>query len=93
MTKESETTKKQNSSKVFLAFLIGGAIGATTVLLYAPASGEETREKIKNKITKTKQQMLEQAQSLVEHCKTMLDKKKDRVKAVVGAGKEALSGR
>jgi len=93
MTKESETTKKQNSSKVFLAFLIGGAIGATTVLLYAPASGEETREKIKNKITKTKQQMLEQAQSLVEHCKTMLDKKMERVKAVVGAGKEALSGR
>jgi len=93
MTKESETTKVQDSSKIFLAFLIGGAIGATTVLLYAPASGEETREKIKIKIAETKQQMLEQAQSLMEQCKAKIDEKMERVKVVVEAGKEALSGR
>lgn len=87
------TEKKQNSLKVFWAFLIGGAIGATTVLLYAPASGEETREKIKIRVAETKHQILEQAQSLAEQCKAKLDEKVEQVKAVVEAGKEALSDR
>ena len=38
-----------NSSKnVAIAFLIGGAIGAGVALLFAPASGIETRKRIKD---------------------------------------------
>ena len=84
-------TNKENLSKVFLAFLIGGAIGATTVLLCAPASGEKTREKIKIRITETKQQIFEQAQSLAEQCKAGIDDKVEQMKAIVESGKEALS--
>ena len=93
MTRESEGTKKQNSSKVLWAFLIGGAIGATTLWLYAPASGEETREKIKIRAMETKQRILEEAQSLAEQCRSKLNEKVEQVKAVVEAGKGALSGK
>jgi len=36
-----------NSKNVAVAFLVGGAIGAGLALLFAPASGNETRRKIK----------------------------------------------
>lgn len=39
----------KNSTKVVAAALIGMAVGAGLALLLAPESGEETREKIKNK--------------------------------------------
>jgi gas vesicle protein len=37
------------NSRVGLAFLIGVAVGAATALLFAPQSGEETREWISDK--------------------------------------------
>lgn len=35
-----------NSGSVFLAFVIGAVAGAAVALLYAPATGEETRRKL-----------------------------------------------
>ena len=35
---------KDNSSNLMVAFMIGALAGAAVALLYAPASGEETRE-------------------------------------------------
>lgn len=37
-----------NSKGVAFAFLVGGAIGAGLALLFAPASGNETRRRIKD---------------------------------------------
>jgi len=37
-----------NSKNVAMAFLIGGVIGAGVALLFAPASGIETRTRIKD---------------------------------------------
>jgi len=37
-----------NSKNVAMAFLIGGVIGAGVALLFAPASGIETRRRIKD---------------------------------------------
>lgn len=34
------------SGSILLAFVLGAAAGATIALLYAPASGEETRRKL-----------------------------------------------
>lgn len=36
-----------NAGTVVLAFLVGGVVGAGIALLFAPASGEETRRKIR----------------------------------------------
>jgi len=38
-----------NKSDFLVGLLIGGALGAALALLYAPSSGEETREKLKKK--------------------------------------------
>jgi gas vesicle protein len=39
-----------STNRTFFAFLLGGAIGAGMALLYAPASGVETRKKVRKKI-------------------------------------------
>lgn len=38
-----------NKSDFLVGLLIGGALGAALALLYAPSSGEQTREKLKKK--------------------------------------------
>ncbi len=38
-----------NSGEKFLYFLIGGFVGASVALLFAPRSGEETRRYLENK--------------------------------------------
>ncbi|MGW8250231.1 MAG: YtxH domain-containing protein [Anaerolineales bacterium] len=35
-----------SKKSTFMAFLMGGLIGSTVALLYAPQSGEETRQKL-----------------------------------------------
>ena len=39
-------SNRDSGSDVLMAFLIGGATGAVLALLFAPRSGEETRELI-----------------------------------------------
>lgn len=41
----------------FLGIVIGAAIGAVTALLFAPASGEETRRKLQEKGVELKSQI------------------------------------
>lgn len=43
-----------NTSKVLIAALAGAVVGAGIALLLAPASGEETREKLAKKIKNLK---------------------------------------
>jgi gas vesicle protein len=38
-----------SSGSVFLAFAVGALVGAAVALLYAPASGDETRRKLARK--------------------------------------------
>jgi gas vesicle protein len=39
--------RDDNSLELTFAFLLGGVVGATIALLFAPASGEQTRRRIK----------------------------------------------
>lgn len=43
-----------DSAKVLLAALGGAAVGAGVALLFAPASGKETRDRIKNRVSDAK---------------------------------------
>ena len=63
---------KNSASRVFLGFLAGAAVGAALGILFAPAKGEETRKKIKEKINyleekfKNELEPLEDEDALVE---------------------------
>ncbi len=43
-----------NTSKILIAALSGAALGAVAALLFAPASGKETREALKDKLDDAK---------------------------------------
>lgn len=85
-----------SSGSVLLSFLLGGVVGAGLALLFAPQSGRETRQKIrdladeaKEKSTEYVKQAKEKATSLVEEGKGYYDEKKSILKSAVEAGKEA----
>ena len=85
-----------SSGSVLLSFLLGGVVGAGLALLFAPQSGRETRQQIKDltddvkdKTTEYVKQAKEKAASLVEDGKGYYDEKKSILKSAVEAGKEA----
>jgi len=85
-----------SSGSVLLSFLLGGVVGAGLALLFAPQSGRETRQKIKDLADDVKEKSAEyvsqakdKAASLVEEGKGYYDEKKSILKSAVEAGKEA----
>ncbi len=79
-----------------MAFFIGGLVGAGVALLVAPASGKQTREKIKGftdeALEKAEQYMDEvkaKATSAVEKGKHFVEEKKTVISRAVEAGKDA----
>jgi gas vesicle protein len=49
---EGNTYKMNGALKIVLSVLIGGLVGATTMLIFAPQSGKRTRAQIKNETVK-----------------------------------------
>lgn len=85
-----------SASSVFLAFILGGIVGAGIALLMAPQSGQETREKIKDfaddirhKATDYTGQLKDRVTSTVEHGKEFIEEKKSILTSAIEAGKEA----
>ncbi len=64
-------------ASVALAFIIGGTLGASLALLFAPDAGRQTRSRLRGLVTDVK----DQGTDLIEDVK-------DRVEDAVGAGKE-----
>jgi len=55
-------------------FVAGAAVGAAIALLYAPASGHETRRKIAEKTDQGRQALADQGRDLYERGKDMYDR-------------------
>jgi len=86
-----------------LAFLLGAATGAVLALLYAPRSGEETRELLNEKLRETAQkgreareelisrgrELLDDANTYIDRQKAAVEGRKDRFAAAVEAGRQA----
>lgn len=64
-------------ASVALAFIVGGALGASLALLFAPEGGRQTRTRLRGLATDAK----DRSTDLVEDVK-------DRVEDAIGVGKE-----
>jgi gas vesicle protein len=77
-------------------FLVGLGVGALVGILFAPKSGDETREFLANKADQGKdfaqrkaRELRERADELIERSKDVAVRKKDSISAAVDAGREA----
>jgi gas vesicle protein len=62
-----------DNSKV-IWFTAGVALGATISLLFAPASGEETRRMIRGKASEGRDRLADKGKDLMEHGRNLYDK-------------------
>lgn len=90
------------ASSVILAFLLGGLTGAALALLYAPRSGQETRDLlserardtadrsrlVKDELVGKGRAALDDAASYVDRQKHELESRKERLQAAVEAGRQ-----
>ena len=77
-------------------FLVGLGIGALVGVLFAPKSGEETRDYLTKKADEGRdyaqrkaRELRERADELVERGKDVANRKRDSLSAAVEAGREA----
>jgi gas vesicle protein len=76
-------------------FLVGLGIGALVGILFAPKSGEETREYLSSKAEegrdyaqKKARELRERAEDLLERSKEIMARQKEAISTAVDAGKE-----
>jgi gas vesicle protein len=77
-------------------FLVGLGVGALVGVLFAPKSGEETRDYLSKRADEGKEyaqrkarELRERADELIERSKDVAVRKKDSLSAAVEAGREA----
>jgi len=77
-------------------FIVGLGVGALLGILFAPKSGEETREILSKKAEEGKEyaqrkarELRERAEDLLEKSKEVASRQKDSITAAVEAGREA----
>jgi gas vesicle protein len=85
-----------SNSNSFLWFLAGLGVGAVAGVLYAPRSGNETREALLSKAEEGREYMRHRAQNarsqaseLVDRGRDMLNQQKDQFRAAYDAGRQA----
>ncbi len=84
-----------NASSKFSFFLVGLGIGALVGILFAPKSGEETRDFLSSKADegrdyaqKKARELRERADDLIQRGKDVMSKQKEAISSAVDAGKE-----
>ena len=65
---------KDNSGSLMVAFVIGALTGAAVALLYAPASGEETREYLGQKAREAMDQGRDYYRTQRDHLATAVER-------------------
>jgi len=90
------------ASGVILSFILGGLVGAALAVLFAPRSGEETRELLEEKLrdgvdrgrrlrdraVAKGREALEDASGYLDKQRETLEKRRDRLAAAVEAGRQ-----
>lgn len=93
----AEQNSGNGSGGLFMAFVMGAAIGGGLALLAAPRSGRETRNRIRQMADDARdriQDVAEEAESRIresiEDSRETVKGKKEMVEAAIDAGKEAM---
>jgi len=71
---------------VVLAFALGALAGAAVALLYAPASGEETRRKLAEKARESR----DRAEAMAREGREFMNRTRDNLTSAVERGREAF---
>ena len=86
-----------SGSAVALGFLLGGALGASLALLFAPESGRRTRERLRDLAADVRDRTIDfsedfrdKAEEVIERGRETFEEKRSIVTAAVQAGKEAV---
>ena len=86
----------ENAGSKVSYFLVGLGIGALVGILFAPKSGQETREYLSGKAEEGREyaqrkasELRERADELMERSKEMVGRQKEQLSAAVDAGREA----
>jgi gas vesicle protein len=77
---------KDNSGNLMVAFVIGALTGAAVALLFAPATGEETREFLGQKAREGKQK----AREAMDQGRDYYNSQRDHLVTAVERGREAF---
>lgn len=80
--------KGSTAVEVTLSFLLGTATGFILGVLFAPASGEETRKKIRNNAMATSERAKENYEKISKEAEKGIQRVKERTNEGVGAIKE-----
>ena len=87
---------EDNEGSKFIYFLAGLSIGALVGVLFAPQSGEQTRDMIADRAGESREYLLrksrelrEQATGYVDRGKEIIEEQRDNLTAAVEAGKQA----
>ena len=75
-----------SAGSVLVAFALGAIAGAAVALLYAPATGEETRRKLAEKAREGR----EKAEELAREGREFFNRQRENVTAAVERGREAF---
>ena len=92
---DEDYDRGESSAAVFLAFILGGLTGAALALLYAPRTGQETRDLLAEKYREgearareAKERAIAKGRGYIEKQKAGLDQRKERFVAAVEAGRQ-----
>jgi len=79
-------SKDSSGSSVMIAFVVGALTGAAVALLFAPASGEETREYLGKKAREGK----DKAREAMDQGREYYDRQREHLVTAVDRGREAF---
>jgi gas vesicle protein len=89
----------ENNSNSFLWFLAGLGIGAIAGVLYAPRSGDETRQALRSRaeegrefVRERARQAREQATGWADRGREVLNQQKEQFRSAYEAGRQAYQG-
>jgi gas vesicle protein len=84
--RDAMSDRGSSAGSVLVAFALGALAGAAVALLYAPASGEDTRRKLAEKAREGR----ERAEALAREGREFIERQRETLGQAVDRGREAF---